>query len=108
MLAELSFRVIGLPAPQGSKKLMPTGVLVESSKKVKPWREAVIAVARGYEVVLDGPVWASLDFVLPRPTDARKGQYWQWRVPDLDKLCRSTFDALQLAGLLTADSRICR
>lgn len=33
----IGFHVIGLPAPQGSKKHVGHGVMVESSKKVKPW-----------------------------------------------------------------------
>ena len=37
----ITIRVYGTPAPQGSKRHVGRGVMVESSKKVKPWREAV-------------------------------------------------------------------
>ena len=40
---ERKFTVHGLPAPQGSKRHVGKGVMVESSKYVKPWREAVKA-----------------------------------------------------------------
>ncbi|WP_312778521.1 hypothetical protein [Corynebacterium variabile] len=39
-----TFHVPGVPAPQGSKNAYRRGnkvLLVESSKKVKPWRAAV-------------------------------------------------------------------
>ena len=46
----IEFVVHGMPAPQGSKKFVGLsksgrGLLVESSKKVKPWRQDVVAAA---------------------------------------------------------------
>ena len=35
------FFVLGEPAPQGSKRHVGHGILLEQSKKVKPWREAI-------------------------------------------------------------------
>lgn len=35
------FAVFGLPAPQGSKRHVGEGRMVESSKRVKPWRRQV-------------------------------------------------------------------
>ena len=35
---DVSFNVIGIPGAQGSKRHVGNGVMVESSKKVKPWR----------------------------------------------------------------------
>lgn len=46
----IKFFVAGVPAPQGSKVLM-RGRMIESSKKLKPWREAVRQAAA--EHVLD-------------------------------------------------------
>jgi hypothetical protein len=37
----LTFVVYGLPAPQGSKRSLGNGILVESSKAVRPWRQDV-------------------------------------------------------------------
>ena len=45
MMGALTFRVYGTPAPQGSKRHVGRGVMVESSKKVAPWRQDVVAAA---------------------------------------------------------------
>ncbi|QDH92357.1 RusA-like resolvase [Gordonia phage Spooky] len=47
----------GIPAPQGSKRHVGNGILIESSKRVGPWR-AVVALTVGEQTttVLDGPV----------------------------------------------------
>ena len=37
--------VRGLPAPQGSKRHIGHGIMIENSKKVKPWRQDVRAAA---------------------------------------------------------------
>ena len=94
-----SLFVEGTPAPQGSKSGFIRGgrvVLVESSKKVKPWREAVGAKAR--ETVgelLDGPLELSVTFVMPRPKSlGDKPAPPMVQRPDTDKLLRSTCDAL--------------
>ena len=34
------------PAPQGSKRHVGGGRLIEASKRVKPWRQAVAATSR--------------------------------------------------------------
>lgn len=63
------FAVLGLPAPQGSKRHVGEGRMVESSKRVKPWRRQVAAAYRDHDFgdVLDGPVSVTVDFYLPRP-----------------------------------------
>ena len=38
---EITIRVVGIPAPQGSKTLTRYGAMIEASKKVKPWRTDV-------------------------------------------------------------------
>ena len=38
---EITIRVVGIPAAQGSKTLTRYGAMIESSKKVKPWRTDV-------------------------------------------------------------------
>jgi len=118
MSAELVVRVHGaIPGPQGSKsyKGMRAGkpVLAESSKKVKPWRQAVIAAARsailaaGW-VTLDGPIELRVVFLLPSPKTMPKGRTAPTVYPDLSKLVRSTEDALVSAGVLVDDARIVR
>lgn len=121
----LLISVHGNPAPQGSKRAFynkATGraQVVESSKAVKPWREAVKFAAleeRNREGIptLTGPVAVTITFYLARP----KGHYGTGRnaelvkesaprvpsvKPDLDKLARSTLDALKDAGVYTDDA----
>jgi len=106
-----SFVALGTPGPQGSKafKGMRGGhaILVESSKKVKPWREAVKAACPA-EPILDGPLSVVMVFTLHRPTSARKSEVAPFRTPDLSKLCRSTEDAITDAGLWADDARVQR
>lgn len=110
----ITIRIYGLPGPQGSKRFVGSkngrGIMVESSAKVKPWREAVksagIAVMDG-RPPLDGPLVASMIFTLPKPKSAPKSrQTWPDRKPDLSKLIRSTEDALSDAGVWTDDARV--
>ena len=98
----------GEPAPQGSKNgFVKNGrvVLVESSKKVKPWREAVARTTQAQvPCPLQNAVEVALVFHLPRPkTVTRK---WPAVKPDLDKLVRSTFDGLTTGGLYTDDALV--
>lgn len=101
-------RAYGLPAPQGSKKIL-NGRLVESSAAVAPWRQAVTyaAVEDGGEP-LAGPIEVMITFLLPRPKTAPKRRLWPDKKPDLDKLIRSTFDALTDARAWEDDAQVCR
>jgi crossover junction endodeoxyribonuclease RusA len=109
--------VLGLPAPQGSKRHVGRGILVESSTKVGPWREAVVAAAtnQGHaNLMLEGPVSVDVSFYFPRP----KGHYradgslrdsapfTHSTKPDIDKVLRSTLDALVQAAVIADDSRV--
>jgi Holliday junction resolvase RusA-like endonuclease len=104
----ISYFVEGEPAPQGSKNgFVKNGrvVMVESSKKVKPWRNAVeLATKAQLFEPMTTPVEIALVFHLPRPnTVTRK---WPAVKPDLDKLIRSTFDGLTTGGLYTDDALV--
>ena len=46
MNARIELYAVGDPAPQGSKSHVGNGVMIESSKRVKPWRRQVAAAAR--------------------------------------------------------------
>jgi len=110
---KITFEVFGLPAPQGSKRHVGGGRMIESSKAVKPWREAVKWAAReamaqqcGW-AALDGPLLARIVFTVPKPKSAPKTRRtWPDRKPDLSKLLRSTEDALTDAGLIADDARL--
>lgn len=100
----------GSPGPQGSKRHMGNGIMVESSKKVKPWRQDVkyaALAARAGAVPIDGPVVCRMVFTLPKPKSAPKHRRtWPDRTPDLSKLARSTEDALTEAGIWRDDARL--
>lgn len=107
-----SAHIAGLPAPQGSKRHVGGGRMVESSKKVAPWREAVVNAIHAHH---DGP-WplfpqhmplsVSLTFTLPAPLSLPKTRPSSpSKKPDLDKLVRATFDALTTSGLWVDDSQ---
>ncbi len=104
--------VAGIPGPQGSKRHLGRGILVESSKKVRPWREAVV---KAVEEAREGTSWATLDlpvvmdlvFTMPRPQSApKRRRALPDRRPDVDKLTRSTLDALVTARVMHEDSRV--
>lgn len=104
---EVCVRIYGEPAPQGSKRHVGNGVMIESSKKVAPWREAVKwGLIHGAALQqITGPVTVAVTFYLPRPKSAKVGAV-PFRKPDLDKLLRSTFDAINDTGLIEDDARI--
>ena len=108
-LVTVEFRVFGLPASQGSKRHVGRGIMIESSKRLKPWRQDVMLAAecayRGKVIVT--PVRLEIDFFFARPkSHYRTGKYSDLLKPnapiyaashgqgDLDKLLRSTIDAL--------------
>lgn len=113
MSGPLEVRVIGTPAPQGSKRAVARGVLVESSTKVRPWRDAVAYAvhqrmrATGHIGWQIGPVTVAITFWLHRPVSLPKTKVcWPWHRPDLDKLLRSTFDALSESGVWRDDAQV--
>lgn len=95
--------VAGSPAPQGSKKYLGNGIMVESSKAVKPWRVDVAWAAREvFPAPFDGPVRLELGFVMPRPKNApKKSTPAAVKRPDLDKLARAVLDAI--TGVVVVD-----
>ena len=107
----LTITVYGTPAPQGSKKHVGHGVMIEVSKKVKPWRAAVCLAARK-EIQLDprfpmrGPLTVTIVFTLARPKSCPKSRLWPDARPDIDKLERSTLDALTDSGVIRDDGQI--
>lgn len=102
----IRLHVVGMPAPQGSKRHIGRGILIESSRQVSQWRQDVIAQSAAYHGArMDGPLQMTLTFYLPRPR-ARRRQVYSDRRPDLSKLIRSTEDALVDAGILADDARV--
>lgn len=112
----ITFTVYGTPAPKGSKRFvglskLGRGILVESSKKEKPWAEAVkYAALQAKEDAgggLDGPISVVMFFTLKKPASAPKRKItYPDKKPDLDKIIRSTADAMVASGIIHDDSRI--
>lgn len=109
----LEIIVYGQPGPQGSKKFVGLtkqgrGLLVESSKVVKPWRQAVVAAARAVHCGgIAGPLEVEMVFTLRKPKSApKRRRTYPDRKPDLSKLIRSTEDALTDAGAWEDDARV--
>jgi len=116
----VTMRVFGIPGPQGSKRSVGRGIMIEASAKVKPWREAIVgqALRQGFHTLnLDYPVAVRVDFMFPRPKahyGRRQGQpylkdnapLYKAGTPDLDKLQRATGDGLVQAGVLKDDDLI--
>jgi crossover junction endodeoxyribonuclease RusA len=97
----------------------------ESSTRVRPWREAVKAAAMDamdrddeFTPIEHSGVTVQVQFLFRRPqTHYRTGKQWKdlrprflhapmTRKPDIDKVCRSTFDALTDAGVWADDAQV--
>lgn len=124
MARDLVVVVRGTPAPQGSKRHVGGGRMVEQSPHLESWRAVVsqCAVAARYAT----PGWApdphaalavGITFTVVRPqSHYRTGKHSHLlrdsapahpvSRPDLDKLIRSTLDALTDAGAMSDDSRV--
>lgn len=107
--------VRGTPAPQGSKRHIGNGRMIEMSKAVGPWREAVRAeTMKAISLPLAGPVRARLIFALPRPASHYRtsgslrpsAPEYPGTRPDLDKLCRAVLDGLTMGGAWHDDGQV--
>jgi len=111
----ITFRVEGMaPAPQGSKRHVGKGVMIESCANVKPWRAMVAHAAIAAKVpLLRGPVRITAVFLFQRPAGhyrkdgtlkptnpalvsatGSESPLYHCVKPDASKLQRSTEDAL--------------
>ncbi len=107
----LDIFVSGHAAPQGSKRHVGHGVMVESCQRVKPWRESIRSALTkddGRPVqCFEGAIACSLEFVLPRPKSTPKRTTPPAvKKPDIDKLGRAVLDAVTSAGVIGDDSQI--
>jgi crossover junction endodeoxyribonuclease RusA len=104
--------VAGRPAPQGSKRHVGGGRMIEMSKHVGLWRDDVRAAclgAWGGRAPLDGPIELDVEFVRRRPASApKRSTPPATTMPDLSKLVRSTEDAITSAGVWVDDARVVR
>lgn len=106
---EVTFRVDGVPIPQGSKTIAKGGGKVwmrdANAAKLKPWRAKIAAAAAAQNVHFDCPLTVEAWFYMPRPKRPR------WDVPavkpDADKLGRALLDGLTSGNLIKDDARVC-
>jgi crossover junction endodeoxyribonuclease RusA len=112
--------VRGTPAPQGSKRHVGGGRMVEMSKAVGPWREAVRAEtqrAMNGDGPIEGPAKVIITFELARP----RGHYrtgrnahllkdsspaYPYGRPDVDKLARAVLDGITMGGAWLDDAQV--
>ena len=117
MSLPITLWVPGTPAPQGSKRHVGNGRMVESSATLKPWRATIAAACHEAGIAglrLDLPLYVSLRFAITRPAShyGRRGllpsaPVFPQRKPDLDKLARAVHDALATdANVIADDARI--
>ena len=106
---EIFIPVIGIPAPQCSKRHVGNGIMIENSKRVKPWRQDVKEAALNHYdgEIIDQAVEVEIIFSFARPKShygtGKNAQKLKPSAPvfvtskgkgDLEKLERSTYDAL--------------
>ena len=106
---EIFIPVIGIPAPQGSKRHVGNGIMIENSKRVKPSRQDVKEAALTHYdgKVIDQAVEVEIIFMFARPKShfgtGKNSRKLKPSAPvfvtskgigDIDKLQRSTYDAL--------------
>jgi crossover junction endodeoxyribonuclease RusA len=109
VIESVEFRVLGRPAPQGSKKRAAHGQMREASQYLPAWRHAVKRAT--YMEYKRLGVIAATDLPLLRGPVAFGAMFWLagtgpiTEPPDLDKLVRAVWDALKLARLIEDDSR---
>jgi len=107
MTDHFDFIVYSRAAPQGSKRNLGNGIMIESSKRVKPYRTDVRGVALEATPAdwnLDRDINLDLTFCFKRPKShlTKKGLLTKSAPStprgrsygDVDKLCRATLDAL--------------
>jgi Holliday junction resolvase RusA-like endonuclease len=104
----VQFTVFGIAQPKGSTRaFVPKGwtrpIITGDNPRTKGWQQLVAEQAQtvARDGLFLGPVVLRVTFHLPRPQSLPKRVLHHTKKPDLDKLCRSTKDALK--GVLYAD-----
>ncbi len=119
MADRIEFAVLGRPQPQGSMKgfvlkgkdgAKPRAILTSDNSKMKPYRQQVGWAAldarakAGYNALFaEKQIAVSVEFkfYFEKPPSISKKRVHIAVKPDIDKLCRSTIDAM--TGIMFAD-----
>lgn len=106
MTEPIRFKVFGAPVPQGSLRAfnvagrarVSQGGSAEGRRKLADWRQAIGEEARRAlpedAPLLEGPVYVTASFLMPKPKSAPKYLRHCTKKPDLDRLVRALLDAL--------------
>lgn len=107
---EISLRVFGDPAPQGSKRIVRGNRLIEAAgEKLKRWRRDIAAECQrarqdNPDVFFTDAVEVTVTFYLPRPkTVTETKRPYPTVPPDLDKLCRGLLDGIGQSEVIWGD-----
>lgn len=99
------FAVEGLPAPQGSKRHVGNGRMIEASKYLPAWRKAIETECQSlFDEPIDGALEVELWFYLPKPSSVSRD--YPTVMPDTDKLVRGVLDGLTKGGAIVDDARV--
>ena len=106
-MSMITITIEGTPRPQGSKRHVGRGIMVESSKYVAGWREWVrhraVEAMRGIEVIeKPSPVFVEIVFGFDRPQKHFRSNgelredaaEYHTGKPDVDKLLRAILDSM--------------
>jgi Holliday junction resolvase RusA-like endonuclease len=110
----LTITVRADPKGQGNHRTSHAGAIYETTKGHKGWRDTVTLAAReamsasygDAQTLFSAPVAVKIAFTLAKPKSVKRAL--PSCKPDLDKLVRSTLDALTKAGVWTDDGLVCR
>lgn len=117
-MPRITYRIDAIPRPQGSKRHVGNGVMVESSKHVANWRAfarlCAVQAMRGQEIAGKGtPVRVVARFRFDRPqkhynAKGLKSDAAIFHVgkPDADKLLRALLDSMS-GVVFYDDSQVC-
>ncbi len=106
---QISLRVFGDPAPQGSKRVFNGRVVEAAGDKLKRWRKAIAAECQRVKlenenVFFTQAVTVEVDFYLPRPASvSQKKRPHPIVPPDLDKLLRGLLDGIGQSEVIWGD-----
>lgn len=103
--------IAGDPKPQGSKRYVGGGRVIEDNPGTRAWRQSAQLQLTTYrsrqlKEPIDEAVLVQAVFCLPRPKSVRSMLPTSKSSHDLNELCRALEDALEGAGVLKNDSRI--
>lgn len=101
-------KVLGDPAPQGSKRVFNGRVVEAAGQKLKVWRKAIAEACHNLlteeHSLLLGPVRVEVDFYLLRPASVKATKRpFPIVPPDLDKLARGLLDGIGQSEVIWGD-----